>query len=36
MLCADGYSSHCMVVEHVVSTRITTAGGNIALMTLEA
>ncbi len=36
MLSAEGYSSHCMVVEHVVSTRITTAGGNIALMTLEA
>ncbi|MCH2220147.1 MAG: hypothetical protein MK097_07475 [Dechloromonas sp.] len=36
MLSADGYSSHCMVVEHVVSTRIATAGGNIALMTLEA
>lgn len=36
MLSAEGYSSHCMVVEYVVSTRITTVGGNIALMTLEA
>lgn len=36
MLSAEGYSSHCMVVEYVVSTRIATVGGNIALMTLEA